>query len=253
MIVRAIESELWLFSQRDHSELCGRMAAAWGRPPWEPVPEAVRRAAAVHDAGWPEWDRRPRLDPETGWPHPYSKMPAEDYRSIWRRGLGRGWAEGEDTGLLVSLHAMRFFERKTEPADRRLLEAQRSRQARALEALGARAARGGLPEPYATWHAWMFFWDGLSLFLCEHWDSPWRYRLPRSDGQELEVRVERAGPVGAAGAEVTIDPFPFTAPLRLEAPARVVPARRYERQAELDAAVAAASGSSAGWMLRPRE
>jgi len=252
MIVREAGGELWLFDQRDHSALCGTMAAAWGADGFGAVPEPVVRAADIHDSGWPEWDVRPRLDARTGRPHPYSDMPADDYRDIWRRGLDRGWAVGEQTGLLVSLHAMRFFGRKTEPEDRLLLAEQRSRQSHALRSLGATGDDPeALPEPFSTWHTWMFFWDGFSLFLCEGWKSPWSSRLPTGTGGEQEVRVVRSCD-DMPGGEVRVDPFPFDADLSLGVAARVLPLRTFRSQGELDDAVGGAPTRRIEWHIRGR-
>lgn len=249
MIVRALADELWLFDQDDHAALCGEMADAWGAPPFGPAPEAVRLAARTHDSGWPEWDRAPRLDPDTGRPHPYSHMPPEDYLAVWRRGLARGWDRGEGAGLLVSLHAMRFFAGRKRAEDRALLARERARQAEALAALGAAGADPeALPEPYATWHAWVFFWDALSLFLCEGWSSPWSTAVPvTAGGERVEVRAERADE--GIGGRVRVDPFPFVRELGVEAPARVIPSREYHTQAELDEALSAARGRRVVWRL----
>jgi hypothetical protein len=250
MIVREIQDEFWLFDQRDHSALCGRMAELWGAPPFRPVPAAIQRAADIHDSGWPEWDRVPRLDPEAGRPHPYSHMPGADYHEIWERGLARGWAEGATAGLLVSLHAMRFFGHKTRPEDRALHAEQRGRQSAALRQLQAASDDvEALPEPFAAWHAWMFFWDGLSLFLCEGWDSPWTHALPTGDGREVEVRVERLDDPGPGG-RVRIVPFPFRDRFGLQAKARVVPARPYATQEELDSVLARAATREARWDIQ---
>jgi hypothetical protein len=251
MIVRVVGGDLWLFDQRDHSELCGSMAAAWGEPPFEPVPEQVRLAAGIHDSGWPEWDERPRLDPATGWPHPYSRMPDADYHEIWLRGLARGWAADDLTGLLVSLHAMRFFGHKQRPEDRALHEGERSRQAEALRRLAAPSDDlDRLPDPFASWHAWMFFWDGLSLFLCEGWRSPWTSQQRTATGELVEVQVERVED-RAPGAVVEIRPYPFAGPLELAGTARVVPAAPFASQEELDDAVQRATRRAAHWTVRP--
>jgi hypothetical protein len=248
VIVRRVEEELWLFDQADHAALCGAMAAGWGGAGFAPVPAWVQEAARVHDQGWPEWDALPRLHPERGEPHPYSDMPPQDYLEIWERGLARGWARGDGVGLLVSLHAMRFFAHRTRPADRALLERERERQGRALRALGAAGDPGSLPEPYATWYAWFFFWDGLSLFLCEGWESPWTRRLPR-DSEAAEVTVRRVAD-GGPGGDVVVEPFPFRAPMELRTGARVLPARRWATQPALDAAVSAAEQRHAHWTIR---
>lgn len=252
MIVRSIEGQLWLFDQSDHSALCGVMASRWGSPPFADVPRQVQLAAAIHDSGWPEWDVRPSLDRETGRPHPYSDMLAHDYRRIWERGLARGWQAGQETGLLVSLHAMRFFAHKRRAADRRLFADERNRQREVLQRLGSGSADPeSLPEPYARWHAWMFFWDGLSLFLCEGWKTPWISPLPTGDGREVEVKVERVEE-SSAGARVVVEPFPFGSALDLETSARVVPDRPYSSQTELDRVVQDAERETARWRLDRR-
>jgi hypothetical protein len=248
VIVRRLEGELWLFDQADHAALCGVMADAWGSAGFEPVPPPVREAAGIHDLGWPEWDVRPRLHPERGEPHPYSDMPSEDYLEIWRRGLARGWSRGDAAGLMVSLHALRFFTRKKRPQDRALCEIERLRQRAALQRLGAVPADPEeLPEPFATWHEWFFFWDGLSLFLCEGWDSPWKRTLPRGS-ESVDVGVSRMEE-GSGGA-VVVEPYPFTTDLSLEADARVIPADRYTTQGELDDALAGADRRTLRWILR---
>lgn len=249
MIVRAAGEELWLFDQTDHAALCGAMARAWGVAPFSAPPPQVQRAADFHDNGWREWDPRPRLDPTTGNPHPYSRMPPEDYLTIWERGLRRAWGEGEGVGLLVSLHAMRFFARKQRPEDQALYAAERRRQGEALSRLGAESTEPeALPEPYATWHEWIFFWDAVSLFLCEGWKSPWTRAIPAATGGERELRVERREGERPGGS-ASLEPFPFQGPLLLEVPARVIPLAGYASQEALDAAVQAAEHRTVSWLL----
>lgn len=253
MIVRTVGQDLWLFDQHDHAALCGVMAEAWGVPPFAGVPEPVRQAAALHDSGWREWDPLPRLDPTTGHPHPYSHMPPQDYLEIWERSLRRAWEEDALVGLMVSLHGMRFFASRQRPAERELLAAERARQAEALRRLGAKGSDPeALPEPYATWHAWFFFWDALSLFFCEGWTSPWTRAIPLADAGESEVRVERRAE-GQSDGEVTVAPFPFPRALALEVPLRVLPSRAYDTQQALDAGMRTAERRILRWTLSPGE
>jgi hypothetical protein len=251
VIVREHAGALWLFDQADHGRLCGELAEAWGNPPFEAPPATVREAAGTHDDGWREWDRRPRLDPEAGRPHPYSRMPPADYREIWERGLRLARARGEEVGLLVSLHAMRFFSHKREELDRRLLARERLRQREAIRRLGyADGDPEALPEPYATWHEWMFFWDALSLFLCEGWPSPWQRSIaPVPANPSVEVTAERRELEGGPGGELLLSPNPFRVPIELVVVARTIPAEPYDAQAALDAAVAAAQPRAVRWRL----
>jgi hypothetical protein len=251
MIVRNLEGEIWLFDQRDHSAVCGSMARFWGADPFQPVPETVCRAADTHDSGWLEWDRAPRLDPKSGQPHRYSAMPAADYRVIWGRGLQRGWEQGDLVGLLVSLHAMRFFSRKDHPADRELLARERDRQQDVLARLGySTSTPDALPEPIATWHDWIFCWDALSLFLCEGWESPWSRRIasrPNGERVELSARRRERGEPGVG--ELRITPNAWLRSFRLEIAARVIPERFYASQAELDDALGSSRRERVSWTV----
>jgi hypothetical protein len=160
-------------------------------------------------------------------------MPGEAYRRIWETTLAAAWGEGALEGLLVSRHGMRFFGRREGSADRAFHAAQRRREREALERLDALTALR-----VETWHDWFFFWDGLSLFCCEGWTSPWSYRLPLAGGGSVELVVRRRAPdPGAPGGEtVTISPFPFRAPFRVEAPVAIVPGTAFPDQEALDEA-----------------
>ncbi|MGH7458719.1 MAG: DUF3891 family protein [Longimicrobiaceae bacterium] len=231
MIVRELREGLALFDQQEHARLSGEMARAWGRPPFAAVPEEVVVAARVHDDGWPEWDRHPRLDPRSGRPHDYTATPPDDYLEVWERGVERGWSRGDLAGLLVSLHGCRFFRRKKRPPERAFLLRERRRQAGALARLGLGATGTGLlPEPVGSWHEWLYFWDGLSLFLCHGWPSPWRSGVESSAGTRQMVARR-------SGKGAVLSPFPFSREVRLEARARLVPERQYPDQAALDHAL----------------
>lgn len=253
MIVRRLAGTVWLLDQDEHGRLCGELAAGWGAQPFDPVPEFLRTAAATHDSGWVEWDRLPRLDPETGLPHPYSRMPPADYHGIWVRGLERAWARGPGVGLFVSLHAMRFFGDRDRWEDRALVARERARQNEALRSLGYSGdAPDRLPEQVAIWHEWMFFWDAVSLLLCEGWASPWRKQIPGADREaSVEVVVDRSEQ-DASGGVLGIEPWPFSASFELSVTARTIPDRSYPTQAELDGAVVRADTLTLRWRVEPR-
>lgn len=246
MIVRPLNGSLRLFEQVDHAAVCGTLARSW-RPELGEVPETVVTAAAVHDDGWREWDRQPRLDGETGKPHPYSDMPGSDYRDVWERCLARGWARGDEIGLLVSLHGMRFFASREGPRDRAILLAERARQAGALARLGAADTRPAEPSPpWGVWHAWIYFWDALSLFMCGEFGDAMQQSVPRSSGKSVEIGCRRA-----ETGRIVLEPFPFRDPVELEVPYRDLARATYSSQEALDQALAGAESGRLPVLLTP--
>gem|GEM_PF-2753847 len=244
MIVRPLTGSLRLFQQIDHAAVCGTLARSWS-PELGEVPETVVTAAAVHDDGWREWDRHPRLDVGTGKPHPYSDMPGSDYREIWERCLARGWAWGDEIGLLVSLHGMRFFASREDPRDREILRGERARQAAVLARLGAPDARpADPPPPWGEWHAWIYFWDALSLFMCGEFDDAMQQSVPRRSGGSMEIGCRRAG-----AERIVLQPFPFRDPVELEIPYHDLAGAPYASQEAFDQALAGAESGRLRVML----
>jgi len=246
MIVRPVNGSLRLFAQVDHAAVCGALASRWHRD-LGAVPATVVTAAAVHDDGWREWDRHPRLDDGTGRPHPYSDMPGGDYREVWERCLARGWARGNEIGLLVSLHGMRFFASREDRRDRAILERERERQAGALARLGTPTSNpADPPSPWGIWHAWIYFWDALSLFMCGEFGEAMQQIVPRIPGDPVEIACRRAG-----GERMVLEPFPFEGPVQLEIPYREISVEVYADQEALDRAMADADSGRLRIQLTP--
>jgi len=244
MIVRSLPGGVRiLIDQHEHARLSAEMAAAWDAGDG-PIAPAVVEAARQHDRGWREWDRRPRLRVESGEPHSYRDVPPEDHLSIWERTVAAGWERGEEVGLLVSLHGCRFFARKDRSEDLSFLRRERERQGKVLGIRADRISRH-LPPAVAADHARMAFWDGLSLFFCDRWKSPWAAEAPVS-GRREEITVRRE----AEGAgSVALSPFPFRHPITLEAPARRVAGAPFGSQGALDRAVDGAERITLRWRL----
>jgi len=247
MIVRTHEGGVrTLVDQVSHARISGELADAWGIGD-ESDDSSMVEAADHHDDGWRAWDRHPRLNADTGEPHSYRDLPADDHLEIWERTVAAGWQRGTEVGVLISLHGCRFFTRKRRPADRAFLRRERERQAAAL-GLKADRVPGHLPAEVALHHARMGFVDGLSLFLCDRWDSPWRTELP---GTAVTCEVVMAAADGAPEPwEVRVCPYPFRRPLRLQVQARRVRGMPFASQGALDRAVDGAEMVTLRWWLR---
>jgi hypothetical protein len=244
MIVRSLPGGVRiLIDQHEHARLSGEMAAAWDTGDGAIAPSVVE-AARHHDYGWREWDRSPRLRAESGEPHSYRDVPPHDHLAIWERTVAAAWERGDGVGLLVSLHGCRFFARKERPEDLAFLRRERERQGAVL-GIGADRIPRHLPPAVAADHALMAFWDGLSLFLCDRWESPWLVEAPVSARMgRISVRREGEG-------SSTLTPFPFRHPLQLEIPARRVAGAPFGSQEALDAALHGAGRITLRWRLTP--
>lgn len=231
MIARQ-EGETTLFLlQEDHAALCGPWARAWKDE--LPRREETATAAAFHDNGWREWDAAPRVAAD-GRPVTYRDPPLDDYRDIWRRGFDRAWERGDWVGLFVSRHGTKFLESEDDQPTQTLVARERERQVVAERALGLAWADADEIENTIR------FLDGLSLFLCEEWKSPWIARLPLAP----ERTVRRDGP------RVTIAPWPFAVDeLQVEVEGLRVAGTRWEGDAELRDALARGEKARVAWTL----
>src|SRR6476619_6325467 len=94
--------------QASHAWLSGQLARAWGNDRFAPPAprEEVCLAAELHDLGWFDWETAPSLDPETGRPYDFRRLPKAGHTALWRTGVRRARLFGRLTALLDSLHAL---------------------------------------------------------------------------------------------------------------------------------------------------
>lgn len=249
MIVSEREQGALCIPQSQHAAICGQMAAAWGNErftidgPWT----EVCLAAACHDDGMDDFDAAPELDPDTGLPRDFMRMRLEPWLECWRRGPQLAAERGPYVGVLVSMHGShllgyRRFEGDPEgraAADAYLAE-QRAFRERLLGELDNDVAYADHAKPMALERnrKLLAAWDAMSLAIC----------VPRLPGQLERVPVDagevavtmRAAEPDAATPVVTVDPWPFTGEsLTVTAEGRRLD-RRFENEAEMREALAAA-------------
>jgi Protein of unknown function (DUF3891) len=234
MILRPDGNDWLLIRQPDHALLAGELAAQWGNERFAPPEprEPALRAIAWHDNGWEEWEAQPRVDPATGTPYAFLKMPVESFLAIWRRGVRRAMAEEPYVGLLVGTHARRLVEGRLArgedpPAARQELaelvaevraEQERTRRERSWdEAAESR---------FAANDALLKLCDALSLLFC--CGPLTEQRFPDAPGPSPATRSAlRVAPVD--GHTLGFDPYPFrAASFAVSVRARRVPQRRYD-------------------------
>ena len=251
MIVSERDPGAFCIPQSQHAAICGQMATAWGNErfaiagPWT----EVCLAAACHDDGMDDFDAAPELDPDTGLPRDFMRMPLDLWLDCWRRGPALAAERHSYAGILVSMHGehlLGYRRLDDDPAGRvaadRWLAEQRSFREGLIEQLRGDLALGGHTEPAALERnrALLAAWDAMSLALCVP-------RLPQEIGSvpagggdggaetTLSMRESAADP-----GTVLVDPWPFaTDRLTVSAHGRRLD-RRFADEAEMRAALASA-------------
>jgi hypothetical protein len=178
--------------QASHAWVSGQLARAWAGD--LPHREAVCLAAEQHDVGMAQWDLTPALDPETGWPVSFMRMPRELHIALWSAAPQRLFTQSRVAALLVSLHGTKLYERiEVAPEHADAVGAHLAGQRVLQERLAAEAGLGW--DALRELQALLFAWDWLSLALCLDW-AP-------STLEEGPIRLRLAGG--------TVEPWPFAA------------------------------------------
>lgn len=215
MIRRTLPDGELLVPQHEHALLAGRLAARHRELP-EPR-EAFVRAVALHDAGWPLFDDRPRPLADGRAPHVFD-LPHGASIPAWRRSVAIARTFGPLEALLVSRHFARFSEE--------FAAEQAPLQAGWRLGVASDAEEAGV--------ALVGYCDSLSL------------RLICDPTEPISL------PAGVTLEEAALDPWPFAAPEVEDAVVgRVLPARRWESVAAFQAAYATAPARRWEVRLRP--
>lgn len=221
MVVREESSGFLCIPQSQHAAISGQIARAWGNesfPPPAPRAETCL-AAARHDDGMDDFDRHPDMDPDTGLPRSFMRMPLDAWLDCWRRGPSLVAADSAYAGVLVSLHGTGLLAyrriRDHEAAQQRLADEYRAEQ----ERLRAGWIECGREDPEAATHLdeeslernrkLLALWDAMSLAVCmprlpDSFDG-----VPGPDGEEVTLALEEVGEPGIGEILISVDPWPF--------------------------------------------
>jgi hypothetical protein len=229
------DGETWTaITQPAHAFLSGQVAAHWATPLEPDVILGVQQ----HDVPWVDADRTPSLHAPAGRAASFIELAMERRLEIWSTVTERLVAQSPYAALLVSLHSTNIHTRYLPPEARpdELLGRTRADQD-ALLAVLPEATREQARRDADI----VFALDALSLTLCHGWDAR---DLPAIDGEV--IRVE---PVGDAAA--TLDPWPLSVDsLPVSVDARVM-RERFDDEAAMQAALAAAPNTRLRWTLSP--
>jgi hypothetical protein len=211
--------------QSSHAWLSGQMARAWGNAHFTaPAPhEEVCLAAEQHDIGWQSWEEMPALDPETGLPQAFFKVPPDVHVALWREGVRRARTTiGRYPALLVSLHADtiygRYFDFARASAEnaravRAFLDEQHLFQARLAASLRAdpETGREAAPEAILRNQLLIAALDWISLAICGGVTKEIRIpNVPTARDGRTELRLRPRGEThDLILDELTLDPWPF--------------------------------------------
>ena len=108
MIVVDLGDSLRCVTQGDHAHFAADLLSLCRFPDLErhrrrgSLLEAVRQ----HDNGWREFDAAPWLDPQTGAPYAFERLPEAQRREIWTRATRRYLADDPTVALLITQHAL---------------------------------------------------------------------------------------------------------------------------------------------------
>jgi hypothetical protein len=220
MLLRKDDAGVIAIPQPSHAWLSGQLARAWGNRDFAaPAPaEGVCLAAEQHDIGWLSWEMTPALDPETGLPQEFFRVPATVHTALWRDGVRRANAFGRYPALLVSLHAdtiyIRYFDfakanRENAEAVRSFLDEQHRFQALMAASLRAdpKFAGEASPENIERNRLLIAALDWMSLEIC--WGVKKEIKIPDVPAVK-DRRIELTlYPRDGEGHDLTVDPWPF--------------------------------------------
>ena len=227
VIVRT-DGESWLLiRQPDHAAMAAEVLSHWQADgfPGRPSRDIVLHATREHDCGWAEEDDAPSVNPESGEPWDFIRLPAERRQAVWPRAVEK-LAEMPHVAALVAHHAITAYARyESDPAWQSFFRTMTGARDSRVATL-ARRTSGVTFDSFLRDYASLRWADLISLALCHGWQDT------------FELDYYRGAPDGDS---LTLTPDPFAgATIVWRVPARRVPRQRYASDQALRAAHAAA-------------
>jgi Protein of unknown function (DUF3891) len=262
---------------REHLELCGQFARAFGNSQFQPLDPYAECLYAVenHDRGWDAYDANPKLDPETRLPYSLARTPPEDNQKTITASPDFNERHDPYCALLVSMHTWGLYNRRygisqfvvreristsipISEVHRKEIEARLNgeveRQKRLTSTIAAQNGRAGWVAPPNVMRNYkqLQFFDTLSLYFHLRHESERGeevyIHVPKSAEADVSITLRAAG-----GGTYTLDPFPFA-----QDTLRVVCRGRYVRPfppdappADLGAALRSLPSDSQAYVLVP--
>jgi hypothetical protein len=254
-MIRRDDGRDWLLiSQVDHAHLAGEIAALWGNEsvPALPLPEWLVPAVRDHDEAWREWEHSPSIDPDNGKPREFLEMTMPEATQIWSRSIS-ACDRRPMSRLWVSRHfqylaRLALDSRKDVREDVAALESFLAEQAEVERvdraAYGSRPELGGRYDEVAEQgFRFVQMFDRMSLWLCCATRSkPQDFSVPGFGAVRFTPQPD--------GSTFVAEPFPLSVDeLSLSVPARRIPAKIYESDANYRKALAAAPVEMLRWVI----
>ena len=237
VIVRPDGDSWLLIRQPDHAAMAADILAAWQADgvPGRPTRATLLEATREHDCGWIAEDDAPSVEPETGAPWDFVHLPAARRQAVWVRAIER-LAGSPHVAALVAHHAVTAYARYDgDPEWREFFQSMARERDQRVADLADRAS-GATFDSFLRDYASLRAADLISLALCHGWQD------------RFELDYYRGVP-DVATLTLTPDPFDGAA-VPWQVPARRIPQRRYESDADLREAVARAPVETLHGLLR---
>jgi hypothetical protein len=227
VIVRPDGNSLLLIRQPDHAGMAADVLSAWQADgfPTRATREVVLDATRAHDCGWAAEDDAPTVNPDTGSPWDFIRLPLERRQGVWLRAMTLLEASPH-VAALVAHHALTAYARfDGDPAWTAFFRTMTGERDRRFAVLADRAAAVPLGD-FLRDYAALRTADLISLALCHGWQD--QFELDHYRG-------------ALQGSTMVLTPDPFAgATVEWRVAARRIPARPYASDGAVRDAVAAA-------------
>ncbi len=217
------DGTLRAFTQHDHGLVSGHLAHHW-RAHGAPLAMELVLAITMHDYGWEDIDDIAAqdtdaipFDEEAGILRGFTNLPTTFKLPLYAHGIREARAMHPYTGLLLSHHFSAFIPDEEYPE---WTEQQRALRAECADLLGLSAPR--CAEVLRDYEALKFF-DLLSLYLCLAAPEAVPEAKPAWIPDAFEWLGHTTTMAFKDAETVSLDPFPYDAPIQFDLPYREFP------------------------------